>query len=352
MKSEINYITDEKDSKLYKELLDLIKDKIKEHSNRVINPSYYLCLLLLSKYIIEKNNLDLTKILNGNTDKLEKKLYEETKKFEVQRADILISSFIEYKIYELLKKIIYEKYEIPTYDDRVLSSYIEQDKKYLVICVSLVNHIKYPNVDIYTKDIYGSKMLLNQAIDTIVGIKRKYYKDVDDIKWSSYDKVIFINNGRTFKDIRELVDNNYHRFNSLLMACNYSSISKYRARLINIKSILIDKDKAYIEYIKSIRLLTNKDDYKISIKELTNVEDDDLKDIINSDQEINGKVIHTTLEDIRNNSFRIGFKAYNRKFNPDRTKVLRLIDYNEYLTSEIRKLDNEISKQIDSIIVR
>ena len=143
---------------------------------------------------------------------------------------------------------------------------------------------------------------------------------------------------------------------NIFMICNYSSISKYTNSVVSsldlhrIKSISIDKDKAYINYVSSVR---EKTDYNfINIKNLTNILDDELEEVFNSEEEIEDVSINVTMKDIVDNRFRLGFTTYNEKMDITKKDILELVDKNEKIVERIKKLDVEIQRQIDKMIVK
>ena len=357
MKSKVKYIYDSKDSRLRKEVCEEISNNIKEYDvdkkNHYSSGAYY-DLLVNAKYIIERNNLNFSNILEGDTLELEVLLRNNYKEMQYIQGILLIAGFKKYKLYEVLRKMIYDDYEIDTYYDRVLDSYIEDNKKYLIISDKPIDFINHSNVDIYYEKLSSSTIFNSQMKDLISGFNRKYYTSLDEIKFKEYDLIIYISSSKEYVDINKVIGKRIFPMEKLLMICNYSAISKYNKRLEYIKNILIDKDKAYIEYWKEnlYKAFTNKDEITIGIKELSNVKDEDLKEIINSDKEIENISIHTTLKDIKNNGYRIGFNAYNKELNKDKSKIIRLIDYNDYLTSKINDLNKEISDKINNMIVR
>lgn len=358
MKSKIKFVTDLKDERIKKAITEEINEHLKDEEGHYYIHHYsmglYYEVLVTAKYIIERDNLDVAKIIEGDTEELINKLNEEYKELPITRGTLLLKEFSKFKLYEVLKKMIYDDYEILTYYDRVLESYIEDDKKYLLMSEYPVYFINHPNVDIYCEKRSSYSLYYEELEDNIVGFTRKKYTSTSEIEYKDYDFIIYLNNSKEQVEFNKVLGTKAGQVDKLLMICNYSSITKYKRMYNSMRNILIDKDKAYLEYNKDRILLSyeNKDDIKICIKELSNVKDEDLKEIINTDKEIENTIIYTTLKDIRENSYRIGFKVFNKENNIDRNKILRLIDYNEYLTKTIRNLDIEISNQIDKMIVR
>ena len=361
MKSNIKYISDEKESKLQKEVVELIKERINENKVGLFHSAtYFYYLLVYSKYIIERDNLNASNIIGGDIEELLDKLRESEDIFNSTSFEFILNSFKKHKIYEFLKKIIYEDYEIVCFNDRVVKSFIDNKKKILIICEDNIGFVNNSNVDIL---IYSSESdivsVKYKIYNKITGFNNKYNLLNDNIDYTQYDKVFFYNSKKANDLVKSSIKHFYYDIKKFYMICNYSEISKYNESLLNIKSIIMDKDKVYIEYIKlketrtvdEIRRLEDSD-IKICLKELTNLEDDKLKEVIESDKEKENICIYASLKDFKNNSHRLGFKAYNRRFDLDRTKVLRLIDYNEKITRDIDKLNKEISQRIDEIIVR
>lgn len=358
MKSNIKFISDEKESKIKKEVIELIKERI---SNEKYNhPSnYYYYLLIYSKYIIERDKLNASNIIDGDIEELLEKL-KSSKVFKETDLSYMLRGFEKNKIYEFIKKVIYEDYEILKYDDRVVNALMDPKKKYLIISSDSIGFVTSPNVDVYIYNTSSTLVTTKFKIyNEITGINNNYYLSSDNIEFKKYDKVFFYNTKYATDKTRISLKRYYYDINKFFMICNYSEISKYSESLLNLKSIIMDKDKVYIEYMKLKEIRTvdeikrlEDSDIKVCLKELTNLDDDKLKEVVDSDEEKENVCVYASLSDFKNNSHRLGFKAYNRKFDLDRTRVLRLIDYNEKITRDIDKLNKEISTQIDKLIVR
>ena len=266
MKNNIKYISNKNDMKLRKELSSLIDEKGIKRFNGLL---YYF--LLYVKYIIEKEKMNYYDIIDGNIDDLVKILKE---RFRGTFYNLCVKLFVDYKLYEILGNIAFVDYEIESYTDRVLDKIIDKDKRYLLISTYNIPYIKYDNVDILVDNIDVPVHLLDKylLLDEITGIKREYPNSKKCIY--NYDNIIYIN------------DKNYVSFDTFLrienkniiMICNYSQITNIKNRINNIKRILLDKDKAYVEYHSNNKIISN--------KELSNVSDNELIDIINSKDEI------------------------------------------------------------------
>ena len=350
MKSSIKFINDDKDSRVKKEVLELIKERT--NNDKGFYPLHlYYDLLIKSKYIIEENNLNVSSILDGDIDELVNKLKEKNV-LDSKLYNLMLKKFVDNKIYEFIKKIIYEDYEIVCFNDRVFNALIDSNKKYIVVCNENIGFINNPNVDVF---MYGASLYKYESAkmyDEIVGFNRNIFIDEKDINYDDYEKIIFINTKHNSSN-NIVIKKEFADYDKLIMICNYSDISKYKDGLLNIKSILMDKDKAYIEYklIKGKEKPNDKDSL-ICIKELSNVNDDDLKKEIKNNKEKENICLYASVLDIKLNSRRLGFNAYKKEYNVDRTKVLRLIDYNEKLTRDIDELNKEIATQIDKLVVR
>ena len=345
--NNINYIYDNEDNILKKEIINKIISFNPSINRMYHNGLYYL--LIYCKHIIEKNNLDIQKIKNDNIEELLPYL----NKFDSHQYILQKSVFIKYKVYTLIKYVLFRDYYIEIYNDRVIDAYIDKNKRYLFLSNASIPYINYPNVDIYyNKNI---NLLIYNIYDEILGNNRKYYNDLKNIDFSKYDSIIFINDKKEpYESIKE-----YKKiFNecNVLLKCKYSDISKYKIKFddfvyndqtSNINSILLDKSLAYIIY-------SNTRNTKINIKELSNIEDKDLSNIINTNKCIDNVSINVNVDDIINNRYRIGFSYYNNDNIGDNTTkdILKLVDYNKYLTNRLEELDNKISNKLDEMFIK
>ena len=351
MISNIKFIDNYKDDKFYEEV-----HKHGENYNLTILTKQYVEVLYYAKYLIEKNNLDYGKIINGEIDELIDLLKDKLK--EIINGDRVIKDLESKKYYELLKHIAYQDYEIPSLNDRILDKFIDKNKKYLFISTGYIPYLKYENVDIYidhriskVMGKYSSSLNNYLLFDDILGIDRKLYNSFADINPSDYDYVIYYNYG-TYLEYNDYIKPSHIRFKNIFAIYDYNKISNYKNNkkyrlLHNTKSIFIDNSKAYIiqEASYNIRL-----DKTINIKELTNVDDNDLSNILLIDKEIEGISINVLPDDIINNNFRIGLSAYiNKKGN---NEIIKLIDKNLVITERINRLNEMISNKIDEMIVR
>ena len=359
MNNKIIYLDNNEENIFKHDLMKQLREYILSKNERVSVLSQLYEILLYSKYLIEKNNLDYFKISNGDIDELMNLLIQSN--YFIRLSLVL---FKKQEIYKFIGKIAFEDYRIEIHKDRILDNCIDNNKKYLLISTNNRDYVSYSNVDIY---IENDKHLINinrdKIYDEIQNINRNYYIDLKDIDINIYDEIIYINDNTNYISYTEfrkklLKESNQLFTKEVFMITNYSNISNYiyekdniilRENEINvIKNIMIDNNKAYILYDYKNRKLIN--DTKINIKELSNIKDEDIKEYINNDKEIDNISIYVDRESIINNNYRIGFNAYNKKI--DNKKILMLIDRNTTITKRIRELDEEISNQIDRMIIK
>ena len=353
MKSKIIYNPSDYD--LYeKKICDLIANQTSIYGNKrdYLAPGLFYNFLLYVKYLIEENNLDFMKIINGDLDSLLPYLEDVSNYF--------VKNFIEYRHYEVLKKMIFDDYYIKTYQDRILDAYLDSNKKYLLISTASVPYINKENIDVCLR--VSSKSIhpffeRYQLLDRIIGINRKYCNEYKDIKIKDYDEIILIND-RNFIDFGDLSRNKVKMNSDVFMICNYSDISRYKSnnRLFSdlelksrVNSIYIDNDKAYVRYHK---YEPDNKDKKINIKNLSDVKDDNLSSILNKDEEIEDISIYVSPDDIINNHYRIGFKSYNNKDILKYEDIIKVVDQNERIINKIRELDDIIVKEINKLIIK
>ncbi len=359
MKSNIRFVN-RRDNKQKHDLWTLISERYRDNKVLLAPKSFIYLALLYSKYIIERENLNPTPIINGELDTLlpylNEKFNDITKGFKVE------NHFKEYKFYELLKKIMYEDYELESYIDRVLDAYIEPNKKYLLVSSGVLPYIPYPNVDVVLNPPTDLALFYNNLFDEIIGIKKKYYKSDERVDLRKYDSIIYINDFNEYFEHNHFIKSTSINNKDIFMITKYNYISNPDISFLDIKSVMLDKDKAYLTinrnypFTKNIRtkIRTKEEkipEYKVNIKELSNIEDKDLKEIIKTDEEIENISIYINREDIMKNCRRIGFSSYV-DFSKDKARILRLIDSNEHLTRRIRELDKDIEEQINKLIVR
>ena len=71
MKSKIKYTNDVRNSKLRQEVYELISESFQNNNvKRIFGNNYYYGMLLYAKYIIEKEKMDYSKIIDGDIDEL------------------------------------------------------------------------------------------------------------------------------------------------------------------------------------------------------------------------------------------------------------------------------------------
>ena len=360
MKSNIRFISLSEKESMKKDILKAVKLQIEKYDkNRkyIYTSSGYYLILLYSKYIIEKEKMNYTKIIGGDLDELLPYLQEAFK----NNYTFVLRNFIDYKLYELLPLIAFKDYEIEVYKDRVLDSFVEKNKKYLLVSSGItIPYIKYENVDMFSERFFYKKIKKYslivkgyQILDEILGIKRKYLYSNEEINFNDYDEIIFINDSK-YQDYYSFETKNKIPINNFFMISKYSNISNYQSNTAflseleiknKIKNIYIDGEKAYIEY-------KNNESNKINIKLLTSIPDSNLREIISSREEIPNISIYVTPDDIIKNNNRIGFSAYNKKRIKKEKDILDIVDDNKEILKKIRELDDIISNQIDKMIIK
>ena len=179
------------------------------------------------------------------------------------------------------------------------------------------------------------KELKQIDINEIFNIKRNVTNKID--KYDKYDSLILLNNQfieniEFDKDILVLYDYSY--------ASNLLNITNMLYYIFSVSKIMLDKDIVYINYNKSSKSKL------INIQKLSSIPNDKLIDIMNTNDEIDGISRNVTIDELRHNHYRVGVQD----IIDDR--IIRLVEYNKYISFKIRKLDNEIYCKIDSILNR
>ena len=165
MKSKIKYVNDVYNSKFISEIYGLITDSFQNNNiNRIFGNVYYYGMLVYAKYIIERERIDYSKIIDGDIEELSGFLKE---RFNKLFPLPFIKNFKDAKLYEILKKMAFEDYEIPVYSDRFLDAYLDKNKKYLIISSYKIPYIAYSNVDIYDADMSPRLQFIYELFDEI-----------------------------------------------------------------------------------------------------------------------------------------------------------------------------------------
>lgn len=351
--SNIKFVDKYSDISSYNDLLNqYMKNTGRE--NGICFFSYYIDILYYVKYIIEKNNLDYSKVINGDLTDILPILEEKFK--NVMAISTKIQNFVDYNFCEMLKYIAFKDYEIPALNDRVIDSYIDESKRYIFISSGHIPYIKSNTVDVWIeKQVssitghYSTSLIKYLVYDEILGFDRKLYDSGNRGK-ICYEYGIYYNYGK-FKEVYDVLPSWLH-CSQMFMVYQYNDISNYNTLrmhsfLRNTKNVLFDKDNAYIVREIGFNYDLNK---TINIKELTNIKDEDLSKILLSNDEIDKVSINVSPSDIVNNNFRLGLSAYINKRGDN--EIIELIDANSRISKKIERLNKEISNKIDEMLVR
>jgi len=114
------------------------------------------------------------------------------------------------------------------------------------------------------------------------------------------------------------------------------------------KVLLFDEANTFVYY-------ENKKDDKVSI---INYNKDKINSLekLNKIIEINRKqkdiLVKTTIEDIKNNCYRIGFRLYQEASVDSTRNINEIVDENTRLIDRLARLNNEIEQEINKLINR
>ena len=357
MISNVKYVDNYNDVKFKEDVLNYYNEVYDTHT--LFMPRTYIDMLYYAKYLIEKNNMDYSSILQGNIDELADLLNKGYKEFGLLNRMMIKRDFVDNKFYTLLKYIAFQDYEFPSFNDRVFDAFIEEDKKYLFISSGNVPYIKQPNVDILADKSYRSSTDSFSAImssyfiyDEIRGIKRNIYKSAEEVNRKEYDYIIYYNHGK-YMDMAEYLHQKCIVTKNTFSIYNYNNISNISSKerkyslLRSMKNVIIDKGNAYI---LQEGLYNRNLDNPINIKDLTYIDTDKIKDILLSTEEIKDVSINVLPDNMLEHNLRIGISIYTN--NDDKKDILNLIDRNNTITNRINELNEKISNKIDELIVR
>ena len=111
MISSIKYVDNYNDIKFKEEVLNYYNEVYNKHI--LFTARTYIDMLYYAKYLIEKNNMNYSSILQGNIDEWSNLVYKGYKEFGLINRMIIKRDFVDNKFYTLLKYIAFQDYELP-----------------------------------------------------------------------------------------------------------------------------------------------------------------------------------------------------------------------------------------------
>ena len=190
-----------------------------------------------------------------------------------------------------------------------------------------------------------------QVFDEILNVKNNYIA-IDEVTNECYDYVYFYNKlmgsskhlCTTLEEVRTLLSN--HK--NIILITKYNKISNFReGRFLvrYIKTIILDHNDAIIHFQRG------KDNYEITIINTDKIKDQNkLSNIIKNNRKQKDILIKTTLNDIRDNNYRIGFHLYQLEKTSSIKDINKIVDENTKYLEKINIINERIERRINRLL--
>ena len=196
-----------------------------------------------------------------------------------------------------------------------------------------------------------------KVFDKILEIDNKYVslKDIEnDLNNYNYDYIYIYDNSFRFSkssdNLLETINKFLNITNNIVLMARYSKISNFReGRFLSryIKTIVLDNKQAIMHFQKK------KDNDNITIINTDNIEDKSkLLSIIKNNRKQKDVLIKITLQDLRDNNYRIGFNLYNLEKANKIKDINKIVDENTYYLERLNRINQTVEEEINRLLNR
>ena len=196
-----------------------------------------------------------------------------------------------------------------------------------------------------------------KVFDKILGIDNKYIsiKDIEnDLDNYNYDYIYIYDNSFRFSkysdNLLDTIDKFFHITSNIVLMARYSKISNFReGRFLsrNIKTIVLDNKQAIMHFQKK------KDNDQIVIINTDNIKDKcKLLSIIKNNRIQKDVLIKITLQDLRDNNYRIGFNLYNLEKANKIKDINKIVDENTEYLERLNRINQTVEIEINRLLNR
>lgn len=196
-----------------------------------------------------------------------------------------------------------------------------------------------------------------KVFDKILGIDNKYIsiKDIEnDLDNYHYDYIYIYDNSFRFSkysdNLLDTIDKFFHITSNIVLMARYSKISNFReGRFLsrNIKTIVLDNKQAIMHFQKK------KDNDQIVIINTDNIKDKrKLLSIIKNNRIQKDVLIKITLQDLRDNNYRIGFNLYNLEKANKIKDINKIVDENTEYLERLNRINQTVEIEINRLLNR
>ena len=194
--------------------------------------------------------------------------------------------------------------------------------------------------------------------DLVLKNNNKYLKD-DEVNNEEYQNILICDETPVYLYKRNEINDEIIRLigkfvikgKNVVLKTTFKKISNirdFRLRLKYLSQIILFDDITYL-YFK------HKEDETISIIDYNKEKIESLEklmEIIKNNNEENNILVKTTVEEIKNNNYRIGFKLYQDGQEFEKRNINTIVDENTRLIDRLKDYDSIIAQEIDELINR
>ena len=319
--------------------------------------------LLILKYYCDKQELSYQELIKKDSIK-EIKIPTKNIEYIIPHIkNIRLLSLIQYEnLKDLIKEYINEK----TLGINIINS----NEKKLCISKNIINNntclyditsttsYLFDNIDNYKYDI-----AIYQFFDLVLDNDNKYLElsTLSDEALKEYKYVYIFDNIPKYRYIKYSENDQYELIKKLfqknknlkvILQTNYKKISNIKDSIFILKYmskvLLYDDIKCFIYY-------ENKSDENISIINYNKNKIKSLNrlfEIIKNNRKQKDILVKTTITDIKNNRYRIGFKLYQSNVEESIRNINEIVDENTRLIKRLSDINTEIEEEINDLINR
>ena len=202
-----------------------------------------------------------------------------------------------------------------------------------------------------------------QFFDKVLELDNKYvkYQDLTTEDYQNYKYIYIYDNTPRYRFIKDSNNDMYSRINNILkqndnlkiiLHSNYKKVSniqesKYIIKYMS-KVLIYDDINAFIYYEKKEDNTISIINYnKTKIKSL-----DRLFEIIKNNRKQKDILVKTTVDEIRKNHYRLGFRLYQSNVEDSIRNINEIVDENTNLIERLSNINKTIEEEINNLINR
>ena len=339
-----------------KELIELIEKNLRNKFNYVSGTRVHIEIIELFKlkYCCDQKILSYEEVIRSEDLSL---LDKEGIPFNIKihlSENLKALALIQYEDLKILLLEYLNK------NETILDLFEKEPK----LCIA--NRYQSNLYDMSGNTTYVSDALSRNAIeledfkfyDLVLKNNNKYLKD-DEVNNEEYQNILICDETPVYLYKRNEINDEIIRLigkfvikgKNVVLKTTFKKISNirdFRLRLKYLSQIILFDDITYL-YFK------HKEDETISIIDYNKEKIESLEklmEIIKNNNEENNILVKTTVEEIKNNNYRIGFKLYQDGQEFEKRNINTIVDENTRLIDRLKDYDSIIAQEIDELINR